>query len=92
MCDHDIDYDDLRDEDDTIEEDEEDIYDEYCGLCGEEHPDKMAKFTCGGIYWPGERVPDTDLVHAECEIAECERAFNALTQDQREEVLRSIWQ
>ncbi len=84
MRDCDIDYDDLRDEDDELEEDD------YCGLCGGLFPDKMAKFTGGGIYWPGERVPDTDLVHAECEIEECERAFNALTKDQREKVLRSI--
>ena len=48
------------------EEDSEDI----CGLCGEPGADKI-HHPC---YWPGERRPDGELVHADCEMEECQRA------------------
>lgn len=64
--------------------------DDICGICGEHGADKMAIWTGGGCYWPGEFVPDTKLVHADCERQEQARAFNALTQKQREDFLRSI--
>ena len=62
--------------------DREDI----CGLCGMPGADKFPH----PEHWPGERVPDTELVHAECEKAECARAHAALTDRQREEALRNI--
>ena len=61
-----------------------------CGLCGRPGADKWALWTGGGIYWPGEIRPETELVHAECEQAETARAHAALTQKQRDDVLRSI--
>lgn len=65
--------------------------DEYlCGLCGEGGADKMALWTGGGVYWPGERVADTKMVHQECERSETRRAHAALTQEQRDAVLRSV--
>lgn len=60
--------------------------DDTCGLCGEPGADKIPH----PHYWPGERRPDTDLVHAACEHEEQARAHAALTQEQREAVLRSI--
>jgi hypothetical protein len=56
---------------------------DICGYCGEAGADKMALWTGGGRYWPGEFVPDTECVHAECERAEQRRAFNVLTPQQR---------
>lgn len=64
--------------------------DDICGICGEAGADKMALWTGGGIYWPGEYIPDTDMVHQECEEEESRRAHAALSPDQREAVLRSI--
>ena len=64
--------------------------DDICGLCGEPGADKMALWTGGGVYWPGERRSDGNMVHQECEQAETHRAHAALTQDQRDAVLRSI--
>ncbi len=43
---------------------------DVCGLCGEPGADKIPHPN----HWPGERRPDTDLVHAECESEECGRA------------------
>lgn len=63
---------------------------DICGICGEAGADKMALWTGGGIYWPGEYIPDTDMVHQECEEEETRRAHAALSPDQREAVLRSI--
>lgn len=57
-----------------------------CGLCGEPGADKMPH----PIYWPGEQRPDTDLVHAECENEECQRAHAELSPAEIEAVLRSI--
>lgn len=65
---------------------EEDI----CGYCGEPEADKYALWVGGGIYWPGEFVPDTELVHSWCEQAETLRAFNALSKEERDRFLRSI--
>ena len=64
---------------------EEDI----CGYCGEPGADKYALWTGGGIYWPGEYRPDTELVHADCERAETSRAHAALSQGQRDAVIRA---
>lgn len=61
-----------------------------CGLCGDPGADKMARWTGGGIYWPGETRPEGELVHAECERAETARAHAALTQEQRDAVIRSV--
>ena len=63
--------------------------DDTCGLCGKPGADKMALWTGGGIYWPGEERPSTRYVHAACEDAECKRAHAALTQDQRDAVIRA---
>lgn len=63
--------------------------DALCGLCGQPGADKMALWTGGGIYWPGEERPDTEFVHAECERRETERAHAALTQPQRDAVIRA---
>ena len=65
---------------------EEDI----CGICGKPGADKMALWTGGGKYWPGEFVPETEVVHTECENAETERAFLALTPEQRAAFLSRI--
>ena len=64
--------------------------DDICGLCGKPVADKMAKWTGGGIYWPGEEIPETEMVHQECEQKETERAHATLTQEQRDEVLRGL--
>ena len=61
---------------------------DICGLCGEPGADKMALWTGGGVYWPGETISETEMVHQECEQAETQRAFNALSQSQRDEFLR----
>jgi len=62
--------------------DEENI----CGLCGDPGADKIAHPT----YWPGERRPDGEMVHAECEQSECGRAHAALSDAERKSFLRSI--
>ena len=59
---------------------------DICGLCGLPGADKMASPN----HWPGERVPDSELVHAECEEAECGRAHAALSDKQRQDFLRTI--
>ena len=48
--------------------------DDICGYCGEAGADKMALWTGGGLYWPGEFVPDTEMVHSKCEEEETKRA------------------
>jgi hypothetical protein len=63
---------------------------DICGYCGESGADKYALWTGGGVYWPGEMVPDTELVHSECERRETERAFSALSKEERERFMRSI--
>lgn len=69
-----------------IDEESEDI----CGICGEPGADKMALWTGGGLYWPGETVPNSEFVHQECEQEETERAHSELSQEQRNEFLGSI--
>lgn len=64
---------------------------DICGLCGEPGADKMAVWTGGGVYWPGEQRPDTDMVHSECEQAERDRAHAALTPAQRRATLDSLY-
>ena len=44
--------------------------DDICGLCGEGGADKIPHL----VRWPGEQTPNTGVVHAECEQAECGRA------------------
>lgn len=44
--------------------------DDICGLCGEPGADKIPH----PEHWPGEQIPDTELVHSECEKEECGRA------------------
>jgi hypothetical protein len=63
---------------------------DICGLCGEPGADKMAIWTGGGVYWPGEIVPETEMVHQSCEQEEQERAHSELTQEERDAFLRSI--
>lgn len=60
--------------------------DDICGLCGEPGADKIPH----PIHWPGEAIPNTPLVHADCEREECGRAHAALTVTQRERFLKSI--
>jgi hypothetical protein len=57
-----------------------------CGLCGEPGADKIAH----PVHWPGERVPDGNLVHAECEREECKRAYAALSDTQRRAFLKTV--
>lgn len=66
----------------VIEQNDDDI----CGLCGEPGADKIPH----PVYWPGERQPETDYVHASCENAECARAHGELSDKQRDEFLRTI--
>lgn len=57
-----------------------------CGLCGHPGADKYAHL----CHWPGEQVPDTELVHAACEDAERRRAYEAMTPGERNRFLSSI--
>lgn len=66
------------------------VADDICGYCGQPGADKMALWTGGGIYWPGEFRPETELVHQECEQAETARAHAALSDEERARFLRSI--
>ena len=59
---------------------------DICGLCGLAGADKIPH----PEHWPGERAPETALVHAECERAETLRAHAALTKQQRDECLRRV--
>lgn len=63
---------------------------DVCGLCGEPGADKMALWTGGGKYWPGETVPEGEYVHQECEQEETRRAHAELSQGQRDTFLRTI--
>ena len=60
--------------------------DDICGLCGKSGADKFAH----PEHWPGEQIPDTELVHRECEDEECTRAHALLSTKEREAVLRSV--
>lgn len=59
---------------------------DICGLCGEPGADKYAH----PIHWPGERIPDGELVHAECEDEECRKAHAALSPQERDAFLKTI--
>lgn len=48
---------------------------DICGLCGEPGADKYKH----PVHWPGEANPDGQLVHAECEREECQRAHAEFT-------------
>ncbi len=63
---------------------------DICGLCGRDGADKMAAWTGGGVYWPGETKPETELVHASCEAEEQRRAHAALSPDQIENFLNGV--
>ena len=67
-----------------------DIDQPVCGLCCRPGADKRAKWKEGGVYWPGERRSILPTVHTECERAEAERAYYALTRTQRESFLREL--
>lgn len=58
---------------------------DICGLCGLPGADKFAH----PVHWPGEQIPDSILVHAECESAECRRAHAALSDGERQAFLRN---
>lgn len=61
-----------------------------CGLCGQPILDADESKYHHPIHWPGERVPDSPIVHVECEMEECERAHAALSDQQREAFLKSL--
>lgn len=63
---------------------------DICGLCGEPGADKIALWVGGGVYWPGERVPESECVHADCEQEETERAHSELSQDEIRAVVRGL--
>lgn len=65
---------------------EEDV----CGYCDQSGADKMALWTGGGKYWPGEKIPETEFVHRECEDKETKRAHSLLTDRERKRFLSSI--
>lgn len=75
-------------DDSYVKEDEDE---DVCGLCYEPGADKMALWTGGGVYWPGERRSETEFVHAECEREETERAHSELTEEQRRTCIESAW-
>ena len=58
---------------------------DICGFCGLPGANKIPH----PILWPGENSAGTQLVHAECEQAECARAHALLTGKQRDEFLRN---
>lgn len=59
--------------------------DDICGLCGEPGADKVA---CP-YHWPGQAIPDSYYVHAECEEQECARAFEEFLAKYGE---RGVWE
>lgn len=59
---------------------------DICGFCGLPGADKVPH----PVRWPGEESAGTELVHTECEDAECLRAFEALTPKERAAFLRTI--
>lgn len=60
--------------------------DSVCGLCGQPGANKVPH----PIRWPGEAIPATAFVHAECEQKECERARSQMTEQQARDFLKSI--
>lgn len=67
---------------DTRSPDDEDI----CGFCGLPGADKFPH----PVRWPGEQSAGTELVHEQCESAECARAHAALSDKQREQFLYGL--
>lgn len=61
---------------------------DICGLCGEPGADKIAKYAGGGVYWPEERMPESEYVHSECEREECQRASDLIQGERRDRFLR----
>ena len=59
---------------------------DICGFCGLPGADKFPH----PMRWPGEQNAGTEIVHAECEAAECKRAHSLLTNKQRAAFLRTI--
>ena len=59
---------------------------DICGLCGKSGANKIPH----PIHWPGEEIPETELVHWECEENEYERAFLSLTHKERERFLKTL--
>lgn len=59
---------------------------DICGFCGKPGADKFPH----PVRWPGEESARTELVHAECEQAECGRAHAALSDRQRQDFLRTL--
>jgi hypothetical protein len=59
---------------------------DICGFCGKPGADKIPH----PVLRPGENRAGTELVHAECENEECNRAHSLLSDKQREEFLRNI--
>lgn len=59
---------------------------DICGLCGNMGADKIPH----AKHWPGERIPDTWLVHSDCEAEECHRAYLLMTDKQRHDFLKNI--
>lgn len=60
--------------------------DDICGLCGQPGADKVKH----PEHWPGEENPPGNYVHEACEIAECRRAFLALTPAERAQFLKTL--
>ena len=58
---------------------------DICGFCGLPGADKFPH----PVRWPAENSAGTELVHAECEAAECLRGSNLCQGREREEFLRS---
>lgn len=51
--------------------------DDICGICGKPGADKIPH----PCHWPGEQLPETKYVHADCEKDECKRAFECLSSE-----------
>ncbi len=69
---------------------DEEINEDICGLCGRSGADKMAVWTGGGVYWPGESPSNTEFVHASCEHEERCRAHARLSQSERDAFVRTL--
>ena len=60
--------------------------DDICGFCGQPGADKVPH----PVRWPGEESAGTGYVHADCESEECQRAHSLLSDQQRQQFLRSL--
>ena len=59
---------------------------DICGFCNQPGANKFPH----PVRWPGEQSAGTELVHRECEEEECRRAHELLSEDEREDFLRSL--